>query len=341
MTEKLKLHTSIEKRKKQHRDAYRKINWGSGVATEAKFTKDMLYPSFWGAWIAIGILYLTVQCLPYKAIKAVGHGVGRLMYKVLKSRRYVVQRNLELAYPQMSEEERKKLEKQIFLDAGMGIFDTGIAWFWSDKRILKHTKVDPATLEKAQKIAADHERIIVFGAHFVALEVSARVYALLIRPGTGIYRSSDHPVWEYIQVKGRLRANLGLVDRKDVRSMIKALMKGLIWYSPDQDFGRQSSVFVPFLGVKEAATVTGLHSLSKIKGVVIQPYWVTHDQDGFQMHILDLLENIPSDDEIADTAYGNKIVEQMIATAPSQYLWMHRRFKTAPEGAPERYPKIG
>ena len=52
------------------------------------------------------------------------------------------------------------------------------------------------------------------------------------------------------------------------------------------------------------------------------------------------LENFPTNDAVADTALGNHYVEEMIKSAPEQYLWMHRRFKTVPEGAPSRYPEI-
>lgn len=94
----------------------------------------------------------------------------------------------------------------------------------------------------------------------------ARIYATLITPGIGVYRPSDHPVWEWAQVRGRLRKNLALVDRNDPRSMLKALMKNMpIWYAPDQDYGRRVSTFAPFFAVKEAATVEGTHNLARVK----------------------------------------------------------------------------
>ena len=321
--EKLKIHTSYKDRQKQHRTTKRNISWGSGVTEGIPFSWSMLRPSFWGAWCAISLLFLLVTILPYRVLMALGQGIGLLMHKFLKGRRYVVATNLKLAFPNLKQSERDQLEKKIFANAGMAVFETGIAWFWPDWRLKRMLIIDPKELELARQLGAQDTRTIAFTCHMVTLEIGARLYALAIKPGIGIYRSSDHPVWEYIQVKGRLRSNLALIDRTDVRSMVKAVMKGYpIWYAPDQDYGRQASVFVPFFGVDKACTVTGLHDLAR------------------HLHVLPPLEDFPSEDVNADTLRGNQMVEQMILSAPEQYLWMHRRFKTAPEGEPSRYPDI-
>lgn len=90
-----------------------------------------------------------------------------------------------------------------------------------------HVKVDKKEIEKAKELFKQNSRVLVLTCHFVTLELMARIYAMYVTPGIGIYRSSDHPVIEYLQVKGRLRSNLGLVDRSDPRSMVRALMKGV------------------------------------------------------------------------------------------------------------------
>lgn len=339
--EKLKLHTSYQERSKQHRTIKRNITWGSGVTEGVPFSWSLLRPSFWSAWAAIILLFTIVNILPYKVTMALGRGIGKLMHKFLKGRRYVVATNLKLAFPQKSDAERYKLEQQIFANAGMAVFETGIAWFWPDWRLKRLLIIDPEELRLAKELAAKDTRTIAFTCHMVTLEIGARLYALAIKPGIGVYRSSDHPVWEYIQVKGRLRSNLALIDRTDVRSMVKAVMKGYpIWYAPDQDYGITASVFVPFFGVEKACTVTGLHDLARIKGVKVQPFWLVREPQGYHLHVLPPLENFPTDNEVADTLRGNQMVEQMISSAPEQYLWMHRRFKTAPEGEPSRYPDI-
>ena len=118
-------------------------------------------------------------------------------------------------------------------------------------------------------------------------------------------------------------------------------MKSLpIWYAPDQDYGRKVSIFVPFFAVEKAATVTGVHDLSKIKNTLVQPSWTIRVKDGYRLYVSAPLDNFPTDDEVADTARCNKVIENMIKIAPEQYLWLHRRFKTVPDGEPSRYPEI-
>ncbi len=341
MNKKIQLHTSFEKRKEQHRDIVKERGWGKGVTTGIKFSARLLYPSFWGSWLTIALLYLIVTLLPYRAIIATGRVLGRLSARFMPGRRYVAARNLELAFPELPPDARRKLLLQIYENAGMGMLETGIAWFWSDKRLIKLARYDEAELAAARALAAKNKPILVLTCHFVTLELMARLYALLIKPGVGVYRSSDHPVWEYMQVNGRLRSNLALVDRTDPRSIIKALLKGYpIWYAPDQDYGRRVSIFVPFFGVKEAATVSGTHDLAKVRGCSVQPSWTIREKDGYRLYVSAPLTDFPSADSVEDTARCNRIIEEMIKLAPEQYLWMHRRFKTAPEGCAPRYPEI-
>ena len=338
---KMKLHTSYEERKKEGRNVERKISWGEGVTEGVPFTKNMLHPRYWGTWLGFIVLFLIVNLLPYKLTMALGRLLGRTMQRILKPRRYVVSTNLKLAFPQMSQEERDQLQKRIFENAGMAIFETGIAWFWPDWRIKRMLIIDDKELALAKELAKENTRTIAFTCHMVTLEIGARLYALAIKPGIGVYRSTDHPVVEYVQVKGRLRSNLALIDRSDVRSMVKAVMKGYpIWYAPDQDYGLSSSVFVPFFGVEKTCTVTGLHDLARIKGVKVQPFWIVREKEGYRLRVLASLENFPTEDEVADTITSNQYVEQMIRSDLAQYLWMHRRFKNRPEGEPKRYPEI-
>lgn len=77
--------------------------------------------------------------------------------------------------------------------------------------------------------------------------MGARIVGLH-QPGIGVYRPNDNPLMDWLQVQGRLRSNKDLLDRKDLRGMIRALRQGeIIWYAPDHDYGRKNAVFVPFL----------------------------------------------------------------------------------------------
>ncbi|MGN1280836.1 MAG: LpxL/LpxP family Kdo(2)-lipid IV(A) lauroyl/palmitoleoyl acyltransferase [Succinivibrio sp.] len=342
---KYSLHISEKERRKESAENKRfstvKRGWGNGFVTKATIVKKMLLPHFWGAWLAIFALFLLVTFLPYRLQMYLGKKIGRLMGSIIPARKYVLKRNLELAFPNLSEQERYRLSKDVQRNSGMAIFETGIAWFWPDWRLKRHIRIDENDLKDAIALSKENKPILVLSCHFVTLELMARIYATLITPGIGVYRPSDHPVWEWVQVHGRLRKNLALVDRNDPRSMLKALMKNMpIWYAPDQDYGRRVSVFVPFFAVKEAATVVGTHNLARVKNTVVQPAWTIREGGYYHLYVKKPLENFPSEDATADAARVNREIEKMVLMAPEQYLWLHRRFKTAPNPEENRYPGL-
>ena len=113
-----------------------------------------------------------------------------------------------------------------------------------------------------------------------------------------------------------------------------------IWYAPDQDYGRKVSIFVPFFAVKEAATVVGTRNLAKVKGTLVQPAWTIREGSKYHLYVKAPLNNFPTDDEVIDTTRINQVIEKMILMAPEQYLWLHRRFKTAPNPEEKRYPGL-
>ncbi|MFA0698553.1 lipid A biosynthesis lauroyl acyltransferase, partial [Vibrio sp. 10N.222.49.C9] len=94
--------------------------------------------------------------------------------------------------------------------------------------------------------------------HTLNLEISARAFAVLGYPGSGVYRPNNNPAYDFIQYWGRTHNGNKLVDRKDVKEMIRVLKRGeRLFYLGDHDYGRNKSVFVPFFAVKEACTTTG------------------------------------------------------------------------------------
>ena len=214
----------------------------------------------------------------------------------------------------------------------MAIIETGMAWFWSDKRIKKWSKVEG--VEHLQNNLKDG--VIFVGVHFLTLELGGRIVGLQ-QQGIGVYRPNDNPVMNWLQVWGRLRSNKDMLDRKDLRGMIKALRGGeIIWYAPDHDYGRKNAVFVPFFAVPDAATTTGsyylLRSSPNSKVVPFAPLR-NADGSGYTVTISPPVDfsDLNSETEIA--ARMNKVVEREILKGVEQYMWLHRRFKTRPSEA--------
>lgn len=211
------------------------------------FKISYLHPQYWLTWLGIGLLYLLVL-LPYPVIYWLGTRLGRLSKYFLKKRLLIAKRNLELCFPTMSAQQRQQIINKNFESVGMGIFETGMAWFWSDKRVKRWFTIKGQ--HNIEKVQLAGQGIIVIGIHFLTLELGARIFGIL-NPGIGVYRPNDNPVMDWLQTQGRLRSNKFMLDRKDIKGMIRNLKQGeILWYAPDHDYGPKKSVFVPFLDRK-------------------------------------------------------------------------------------------
>lgn len=295
------------------------------------FQKSFLAPKYWPFWLAVGIFRL-ILLLPYPILCKIGLGLGKLFSKlsVGKRRSQIVRRNLQLCFPNWNEEKIESTLQTNLESVGMAIIETGMAWFWSDKRIAKWSKIEG--IEYLKNNAKDG--IILVGVHFLTLELGARIIGLQ-HPGIGVYRPNDNPIMDWLQYRGRIRSNKDLLDRKDLRNMIKALRTGnTIWYAPDHDYGRKNAVFVPLFSVPDAATTTGSYYLLKSsplsKVVPFAPLRNT-DGSGYTVTIeppVDFTDILHDKEAIAKRM--NKLVEREIMLGVEQYMWLHRRFKTRP-----------
>jgi len=203
-------------------------------------------------------------------------------------------------------------------------------WTPTDKLILLFQLQGKEYLDAA---LAKGKGVILLSAHFTTLEIGGRLLAINT-PFHVLYRSHKNPLFEAIMHQARSTHFEKAIPRNDMRGMIKSLKANTpVWYAPDQDFGRKNAVFVPFFNIP-AATITSTSRLAKITGAQVVPFFqqrLPHDQ-GYQLNLLPALDNFPCGDDKIDTRRINEIIEQQIRKQPEQYLWVHRRFKTRPEG---------
>ena len=111
-----------------------------------------------------------------------------------------------------------------------------------------------------------------------------------------------------------------------------------LFFAPDLDFGRKDAVFVPFFGVP-TATVTSVSRLARASGASVLPVIsrILPGGAGYLFTILPAFEDFPTDDVVADTRRINAFIEEQVLAMPEQYFWVHKRFKTRPEGEASFY----
>ncbi len=309
------------------------------------FAYRLLRPRYWPTWLGIGCWWLLVQ-LPYAGQMGLAKFLGELVYRSNIRRVKIARRNLELCFPEMTEDERDSLLRANMHSTLMGIFETGISWWWSTERILR--RVDIEGLEHLED--RQGRGLLLLGMHSTCLELAGAAVTSRF-PVDMVYRPHDNPVYDYIQRRGRISNGRNpryadgmgptrVFSRSDVRSMVRALKAGrILWSAFDQDAGPDKSHFVPFFGIP-TATVPACSVLPRMAGVPAAPLAIFRRGGRYLVKILPPLENYPSGDEQADMTRYNAEVEKMIRQQPESYLWVHRRFKTRPEGEAGIYAGI-
>lgn len=305
-----------------------------------RFRAELLHPRYWPTWLLFALWFLVAQ-LPYRWQLGIGRLLGRLMLRLAPSRRTIAERNLALCFPDMSGAEREDLLHRNFESNGIALMETGMAWFRSSRWLGKRLSVEG--MEHLQAPQARGQGVVLMAMHFTTLEIGAAFMAMNHKVD-GMYRPHKNPVYDYMQRKGRERhgEDSEVYQRKDVRGMLRALKRGrAVWYAPDQDYGIKQGVFAPLFD-QPAATVTGTSRFARVGRALVVPYTVTRLQGdgGYRLRVYSPIEEIPSGDELQDAILVNQFVEARMRENPAQYMWVHRRFKTRPEGASNVYEGV-
>jgi len=194
-------------------------------------------------------------------------------------------------------------------------------------------------LAEAQVEAAGEKGGLIVTAHFSCLEIGGRLTAMAFDRVAGIYRPLRSEVLEWYQNRCRGRYAERMISKRDMRAAIRYLRGGgVLWYAPDQDFGPSQSEFVPFFGIP-TATLAATARLVQLTGCRVVPMYPRYDESTGQyvVRFLPALEDFPSGDILQDLGRINALLEEQVRQAPEQYWWIHRRFKTRPEGDPPFY----
>lgn len=305
-------------------------------ATMKIFQTAFLHPRYWLNWIGLLLMRLSVF-LPARMQVWVGHLLGQMMWLFAKERVRIARRNLELCFPEWSQKQQEALLRKTMQTMGMMPIETALSWWGSDKSLAK--RVEYIGMEHLEAAKARGKGVILLTGHFTSMELGGRL-VILRQPTYVMFRELKEPLFNAVMLKYRNLHGEGTILQADMRGMVRALKKNkVVWYAPDQDFGRRYSVFATFFGV-QAATVPATARIAKMSGASVLPYVPRRLSDGrYQIEFSPMLENFPTEDELTDAQRINDWVEAQVRKFPEQYLWVHRRFKTQPEGKGLLYKK--
>jgi len=271
--------------------------------------------------------------LPLNILSRIGSAAGAIAFWLIPERRMVTRINLEKCFPQKSPTERERLARAHFRALGRAFLQQGIPWWSPRSRIERLVRIEG--LENLR----GHARTIVFAPHFVGFEATLARLALEF-PVAMMYSRQKDPLFEARLLAGRTRFGGVMFPRQaGIKTGIRVIESGtLYYYLPDLDFGPRRSVFVPFFGVP-AATVTGLAYIARSTGAAVVPC-VTRmlpGGGGYLARLFPAWRDFPSGDDHADARRMMAFVEERVLEMPEQYFWLHKRFKTRPEGQARFY----
>ena len=284
----------------------------------------------------LGVWFMGVLArVPLPVLRAMGAALGRVLFVLVVPRRKVALRNLELCFPQASVEQRTQWARESFIVFCQTWLDR--SWLWSAPQSVVEQRVK---LQGAVHELDGDVPTIIFAPHFYGLDAGGLVLPLRTsRAFTSIFSTHPDPVIDAWFMAGRQRfGDVRMLNRADgVKPIISNLRKGgLLYLLSDMDFGAGESIFVPFYGVP-TATVPSLSRFARLGRAKVIGMYTRLTPDGYVAELTPAWDHYPTDDVEADTARMNRELESYINTMPGQYYWVHKRFKTRPEGQPSLY----
>jgi Kdo2-lipid IVA lauroyltransferase/acyltransferase len=290
------------------------------------------------AWL----LLKSVGILPRPLALKTGQAVGRLAQLVLPHLRRNAQINLRLAFPELDRSERERIERGVFRNLGRLLGEISQFPRYNYDNI--SSIVSYEGLANFLDARAQRRGIILLTGHIGAWELSVYAHSIYGYPMSFLARRVDNPLVERLADSYRLRSGNRSIDKKgSAREVLRTLKSGgVVGILADLNSSREEGVFCDFFGV-QACMTAGIATLALRTGAIVLPGYLIWDEreQVHRLHFEKPIETIDTgnqkEDVIANTAQYAKALESIIRRHPDQWLWIHRRWRTRPEGEPEIY----
>ena len=288
------------------------------------------FAAVWGLVRFLGML-------PRGLARGLGATIGEIAYLGLSRLRRVGMRNLELAFPQSSRSSREQILKQVYRNLGYLLAEFCLMRGYTRERANQWIRYEG--LENYLAARDRGKGVLVLTGHLGAWELSSFYHSLMGYPMGMIIRRLDNPLVD--RFVNRIRCLYGnrVIHKDDfARGLIASMRAGeTVGILMDTNMTPPQGVFVPFFGV-EACTASGMARVAARTGAAVVPGFLLWEKSE-QRYVLRFGEELPvvstgdaEADALENTAAFTAVIESYIRRYPEQWLWMHRRWKTRPEG---------
>ncbi|MBV9182483.1 MAG: lysophospholipid acyltransferase family protein [Acidobacteria bacterium] len=289
------------------------------------------------AWLLLKL----VGALPKSLARGMGITIAATVYLFHGKLRRVGMRNLALAFPEKSQRERRKILRRVFRSLGRQLGEVCLFPRYTRASIQKTVVYEG--FENFERAAARGKGVVFLTGHLGAWELSAFAHSLYGYPLNIVMRPLDNPHLDRLVRAYRTMHGNKAVDKDFARGLIAALRKGeTVGVLMDTNMIATQGVFVDFFGV-DACTASGLARVALKTDAAVVPGFTIWDPQlkkyrlRFDPAVQLMRSENPEADVLENTAIFTKIIEDYVRRYPDQWLWVHRRWKTRPQGEPPLY----
>jgi len=298
---------------------------------------------YWLEYLPVRLIAFILRWLPRPVARACGGAIAILAYWAVPRLRSVGRQNLELAFPEKSAEERERILKAEYLSLGRLLAEVPKFPAYTAKNVERIAIYDG--LENYTEAAARGKGVLLMTAHLGGWEIGSFVHSLHGSWINIIVRNLDNPLLDrWVRQMREMHGNRTHDKNEFARGMLAAMKRGeTVGALMDTNMTPPQGVFVPFFGV-EACTASGLARVAVRTGAAVLPGFLLWEESE-QRYVLRFGEELElvktgnaQADMLANTALFAATTESYIRRYPEQWLWVHRRWKTRPEGKEKIYP---
>jgi Kdo2-lipid IVA lauroyltransferase/acyltransferase len=287
------------------------------------------------AGLARAILW-SLKTAPRGVANSLGGFYARTLDRLLPRLREVAYVNLRMAYPDQDEAWRRKTVDGVYVSIGRLL--VAFARFPKVDSANVHEWIRYEGFEHFERAMAQGRGVLFATAHLGNWELSAFAHGLLAKPMNVVIRPLDNPMIDALVERRRALSGNTLLSKRDfARSILQALRGNqAVGILVDQNSSLENGVFVPFFGQRACANLTFAKLAARSGAAVIPGFAVWREAE--KRYVLRFYPQVEmTGDAAADTARIQAAVEVAIREYPDQWLWIHRRWKTRPEGEPSLY----
>jgi KDO2-lipid IV(A) lauroyltransferase len=285
-------------------------------------------------YAAVAALVAAMRVLPMSAVLWCGRTLGHAFYRFDRAHRRLAIGNLRAAFPLRSDSECDAIARRMFEHFGRLLMV-----------LLKFSTMSPSQMlarvefEGEERVVAAHaagKGVLLFTGHFGYWEINALVHALVMQPMSVLARPLDNPLLHDLLERARTHTGNSVIYRHGaLRRVLRALAQNqAVAILIDQHMQSADAVYVDFFN-RPAATTSALAALAMRTGAPVIPVFALPLPDGrFRMVYEHPVEPPPagSEDPVREfTQRCTDVLEMYVRRYPDLWLWMHRRWREAPD----------